>query len=140
MLCDSGSYIVEASVCSEASCETGYSKMPSNETLEASSPRLIDPDLKPSLGHFTSTSSDYAINRAKASKHPNIQHHPTIHPHSRYQRTLLNTLNRSIISENSSQPSNLNNLDQKKLMGLPCFVIKKSPIWWSGPGHRVSEH
>ena len=24
--------------------------------------------------------------------------------------------------------------------GLPCFVIKRSPIWWSGPGHRVGEH
>ncbi|RNA07279.1 hypothetical protein BpHYR1_048122 [Brachionus plicatilis] len=20
-------------------------------------------------------------------------------------------------------------------MGLPCFVIKRSPIWWSDPGH-----
>ncbi|RNA13217.1 hypothetical protein BpHYR1_031768, partial [Brachionus plicatilis] len=24
-----------------------------------------------------------------------------------------------------------------KNLGLPCFVIKRSPIWWSGPGHRI---
>ncbi|RNA27021.1 hypothetical protein BpHYR1_025151 [Brachionus plicatilis] len=22
------------------------------------------------------------------------------------------------------------------VLGQPCFVIKRSPIWWSGPGHR----
>ena len=113
MLCDSGNYIVEPSVCIDAP-ESDYSKKPSSEPLKTSSPSLIDPELKPSFGRFTSTSGEYGISRAKASKHPNISHHPTIHPHSRYQRTLLNTLNRNnaLVSENNSQPNDHSQLDQ----------------------------
>lgn len=118
MLCDSGNYIVEPSI--EAP-ESDFDKMPSSEPLKSSSPSLIDPEHKSSFDRFTSTSGDYGINRAKPSKHPNINHHPTIHPHSRYQRTLLNTLNRNsaLISENNTQPNDLNQLDQV----LESFLI-----------------
>lgn len=143
MLCDSPNYKLtsERAVTSQnsSSLNYNYDEMPTSATL------VVVPhttSCSTSLNNQTSLLINQESLKSKVTHrvHPNIQHHPTIHPHSRYQRSLNanspkmpenNSPNTEITSNesfNSTDDDFINTDNNFENDGVSCFfkfLIKK---------------